>query len=269
MKNMITMLLSCLIWTLQAQESTLSEGLVLHADFEGDASDRSANRYNGVLHGATITNDAIVGSHAVYFDGVDNYVAFPENQIYFSGDYAISVWCKTESLALWSRILDFNQDEPMSGNAVTWLIGRPATGTEGNLWLDQWVIHNGIAVESILNQRATPADAYLNYNIAANEWLHLVVVYDSVAENPLGVQKNTKDEDVPLEGVVTLYVNGEKKGVNIHCLKPQPRPTVANWLGRSRFAPDPYYKGWMDDFRIYNRVLTETEIHDLYQLRNK
>jgi len=257
------------VWTFYAQENTLREGLVLYADFEGDASDRSPNQYNGVLHGAIITNDAVVGKQAVYLDGKDDYIAFPENNIYFSGDYAISVWCKMESLDLWSRILDFNQDKPMSGNAVTWLIGRPAKGTEGNLWLDQWVMHNGIAVESILNQRATPADAYLNYNIVENEWLHLVVVYNSATENPLGMQKNTKGEDVPLEGMVTLYVNGEKKGVNVHCLKPQSVATVANWLGRSRFSPDPYYKGWMDDFRIYNRVLSEDDIRDLYNLRNK
>ena len=269
MKYLVTILLYCWIWTLHAQENTLSKDLVLHTDFEGDASDRSPNRYDGVLHGAIITNDAVVGRHAVYFDGKDDYVAFPENQIYFSGDYTISVWCKIESLALWSRILDFNQETPMSGNAVTWLIGRPAAGTQGNLWFDQWVMHDGIAVESILNQRAAPANAYLNYNIVENEWQHLVVVYDSATENPLGIQKNTKGEDVPLEGAVTLYVNGEKKGTNIHCLKPQPRPTIANWLGRSRFAPDPYYKGWMDDFRIYNRTLSEKEIHDLYQLRNK
>ena len=269
MKYIAAILLSLWIGSVSAQEDTLLEGLILHIDFENDASDRSLNQYHGILHGAVITNDAAVGNQAVYLDGVDAYVAFPENQVYFSGDYSINIWCKMESLALWSRILDFNQDKPMSGNAVTWLIGRPAEGTTGNLWLDQWVIHNDIAVESILNQRATPADAYLNYNVAENEWLHLVVIYDSAAENPLGLQQNTKGEDVPLEGVVTLYVNGEKKGVNIHCLKPQPRPTSANWLGRSRFAPDPYYKGWMDDFRIYNRVLTEKEIHDLFQLRNK
>ena len=269
MRNLITILLSCWIFSIAAQESLSPQGLVLHVDFEGNASDRSPNRYNGILNGATLVNDAAVGNHSVYFDGKDDYVAFPENKIYFSGDYSISVWCKFESLALWSRILDFNQEKPMSGNAVTWLIGRPANGTEGNLWFDQWVMHNDIAVESILNQRASPADAYLNYNIKTGEWIHLVVVYDSSFKNPLGMQKNTKGEDVPLEGGVTLYVNSESKEVNIHCLKPQPVPTIANWLGRSRFAPDPYYKGWMDDFRIYNKALTESEIQQLYNLRNR
>ena len=269
MRCLLIILLLCHTLVSFTQEHSIQSGLVLYTNFEGDASDLSSNDYHGILNNALIVNDAAVGEQAVYLNGKDAYVTFPEDKVYFSGDYAISIWCKPESLALWSRILDFNQDKPMAGNAVTWLIGRPMAGTEGNLWFDQWVMHNNIAVESILDQRAIHPNAYLNYNMSLDVWSHLVIVYDSTAENPLGIQKNTKGEDVPLEGIVALYVNGEKKGVNVHCLRPQPVATVANWLGRSRFSPDPYYKGWIDDFRIYNRVLSEKEILDLYGLRNK
>ena len=182
----------------------------------------------------------------------------------------MSIWVKWETCKMWDRILDFNQSEPKGGNAVTWLVGRAASGTKNNMWLDQWVMYEGRAVESILDQRhSTPADAYLGYNIVPGYWDHYVVVYDSAAPNPHGVQKNTYGENVPLEGVVTFYVNGQKVGVNTHCLKPQPIPTVANWLGRSRFAADPYFNGWMDDFRLYDRKLSEEEILALYDLGNK
>lgn len=248
----------------------LKKGLVVHSGFEKDARDEGRNHYDGkLLGGAVISDDSAVGESSVYLDGQGAYVEFPAGKVYFEGDYSISIWVKWEECHLWDRILDFNQDEPMSGNAVTWLIGRPAQGTENNLWFDQWVMYNDIAVESILSQRNVPADAYLGYNVKLGRWDHYVLVYDSSAENPNGVQKNTKGEDVPYEGKVTLYVNGQVAGENTHCVKPQDIPTMANWLGRSRFAADPFFKGWMDDFRIYDRILSPKEVSALYALGSR
>lgn len=246
--------------------SSLKDGLVLHSDFESSASDLTGNGHHGALAGAILSDDSAVGDKSVYFNGVDAYVEYPEG-IYFEGDYSISIWCKWEECHLWDRIMDFNQDAPKSGNAVTWLIGRPAPETENNLWFDQWVQYEGKAVESILNQFERPADAYLEYNVSLNQWNHYVIVYNSASENPNGVSVNTMGENVPLEGVVSLYVDGVLVGQNTHCLKPQHVATKANWLGRSRFAPDPYFKGWMDDFRIYDRCLSEGEIKMLYNLK--
>jgi hypothetical protein len=36
--------------------------------------------------------------------------------------------------------------------------------------------------------------------------------------------------------------------------------TTQNWLGRSQFATDAYFTGSLDDFRIYNRVLSKSEV---------
>ena len=36
--------------------------------------------------------------------------------------------------------------------------------------------------------------------------------------------------------------------------------TTNNWIGRSQFAVDPLFDGLIDDFRIYSRALTATEI---------
>lgn len=248
--------------------TTQDPGLVVHATFDTDARDSGPNQFHGELKGAVIEKESVVGTGAVYMDGVDDYVEFPSGEVYFNGDYSIGIWCKFQSARVWSRILDFNQDRPSSGNSVTWLIGRPGN-TENNMWFDQWVIYDSVAVESILNIRESdPANAYLMYDVIPDEWAHYVVTYDSGHENSLGMQVNTKGEQVPLEGLVTLYVNGTKISTSEYCLRPRNIPTVANWLGRSRFDPDPYYHGYMDDFRVYNRVLTPEEISDLYELKN-
>jgi hypothetical protein len=36
--------------------------------------------------------------------------------------------------------------------------------------------------------------------------------------------------------------------------------TTENYLGRSQFAADAYYVGSLDEFRIYNRALSEGEV---------
>jgi hypothetical protein len=43
--------------------------------------------------------------------------------------------------------------------------------------------------------------------------------------------------------------------------------TTLNWLGRSLFAADPLFNGSIDDFRIYQRALSATEISALLTLR--
>jgi hypothetical protein len=39
--------------------------------------------------------------------------------------------------------------------------------------------------------------------------------------------------------------------------------TTDNWIGRSLYNVDPYFKGKVDDFRIYGRVLSAKEISAL------
>jgi hypothetical protein len=60
----------------------------------------------------------------------------------------------------------------------------------------------------------------------------------------------------------TLYVNGVAVGSNTTMTTAPFRmsTTNENWLGRSRYAADPYFNGLIDDFRIYDGVLTPAQI---------
>ena len=269
MNSKSNLLILCLLTFTLSGNAQLTKGLIIYTTFDKDSGDSGPNHYDAELKGAVISSESAVGKGAVYFNGVDNYVAFPENKVYFNGDYSISIWCKLQSGKTWMRILDFNQDKPSSGVSVTWLIGRPGQ-TQNNMWFDQWVFCDGKAVESITDiSQSNPPNASMNYSIVPDVWQHFVLTYDSKYKNSLGTRKNRNGDNVPLEGIVTLYVDGKKISTNENCLKPQDKPTIANWLGRSRFAPDPYFKGYLDDFRIYNRVLTESEIGKLYQMKNR
>lgn len=242
------------------------DGLVIHSDFEKDASDSSGNHYDGVLKsGATISEDCVVGMSSVHFNGARSYVEYPAGNVYFDGDYSISIWLKWEDNRSWSPVLDFNQVLPLAGDAVSLHLGKISDGKK-ELWLDQMTTYNDIVVSSVLDREAVPSQASLGIDIKEGQWNHYVIVYDSSARNPLGKQKNLKGETVPFKGKVTFYLDGEKVSENYYCCEPQAVPTVSNRLGRNCYRGDPGFKGWMDDFRLYNRCITESEIKDLYNM---
>ncbi len=246
----------------------LNEGLILHCPFDVDARDLSTFKRNGALRGVQIDRGAVVGEGCALFDGQNDYVTFPKNQIFFNGSYSISIWCYWQTDQSWTRILDFNHDKAQMGNAITWLLGRKDKTTMP-MWFDQWVLHENRPTESIVDfNRNDPSDADLFYDMTPAQWEHYVITYDSEAANTLNTQINSKGFEVPLKGEVTLYVNGKKNSSSHFCLNPLELKTINNWLGRSAYPSDPFFKGKMDDFRIYNRVLTADEITKLYQLKN-
>lgn len=237
---------------------------ILHVTFDESAMDSGKSGKHGSLYGAEIATESKIGKGAVFLDGIDDYVAFPEG-IYFAGSYSISLWSKPLEAKEWTRFMDFNQNEPDPGNAVTWLIGRNDTG-ENDMWFDQWIAVKGKVVESIVDfNRTSPADAYLNYNIEIGNWHHYVITYEPDSTT-LREVKNTKGDIVPLNGLVKLYVDGQFRSSSTYCLSPQKRRTVANWLGRSRYTTDPYYHGFLDDFRIYDIALKPNEVQELFQI---
>ena len=245
----------------------LDKGLVLHSDFEGDANDYSSNHLDGILrNGAEISDDCAVGESSIYFDGERAYVEYPSGEIYFNKNYTVSIWVKWEEAKPFSRIFDFNQVMPGDGNAFSLFAGKSSLEAENELWFEQWIADGYDAVRNILDVNENASEASLGYEFQTGQWDNYVLVYKASAANSKGTKVNAKGQKVPYKGVLTLYVNGKKAGSTTCCMKPQNLPTVANWLGRSRYPADPYFKGWMDDFRIYDRCLSGKEIQALYNL---
>jgi hypothetical protein len=67
---------------------------------------------------------------------------------------------------------------------------------------------------------------------------------------------------VALDGqTASIYIDGTLESTSAITLKLSDLGTTAsNWLGRSQYAQDPYFKGTLDDFRIYDRALTAEQI---------
>jgi hypothetical protein len=76
------------------------------------------------------------------------------------------------------------------------------------------------------------------------QWFHLALVYDSKART------------------IQLYVNGEpdmSRGVGVSRPINLSRAKIGTWGGGSRM-----FDGMMDDFRFYDKVLSASEIKDVY-----
>jgi hypothetical protein len=62
-----------------------------------------------------------------------------------------------------------------------------------------------------------------------------------------------------------LYVDGVQVGTNTAVtLRPTDLgKTSNNYIGRSQFSADPYLDGDIDEFRVYSRALSSSEIQAL------
>ncbi len=76
--------------------------------------------------------------------------------------------------------------------------------------------------------------------LPANQWVHVAVTLGN--------------------GTAKLYVNGEQKAsAGGFTIKPSDFKPSKNYIGKSQW-PDPLYNGMVDEFRVYNHVLSAEEI---------
>ena len=63
---------------------------------------------------------------------------------------------------------------------------------------------------------------------------------------------------------VRLYVDGELAAERADItIRPSDFAPVMNYIGRSQFSADPYFRGYIDDFRVYNHALTAQEVREV------
>ncbi|HJU46001.1 MAG TPA: LamG domain-containing protein, partial [Chitinophagaceae bacterium] len=207
----------------------LANGLIAHYPFDGNANDVSGNNINGVVNNATLTTDrnGQVNS-AYYFDGA-SYIQLPYSSLYDfkpNDSFSISVRVLPDQGYSWpAQALVVKSPYSADFNTSDWNYGA---------YLLNYKAMTGYAYNSVLTGTTVFTGTPCWYNIVAT-------------------YKN---------GVWRLYVNGVLESSDLTQTKfiLQDGPSSKIAFGRKGEASGDYYKGKMDDIRIYHRVLNQDEI---------
>jgi hypothetical protein len=217
-------------WRLFCQDTyDLTEGLVAHYEFEDNANDSSGNENHGTEHGGVSYADGVIGK-AGSFDGIDDYIKV-EN-------IAITNQSTSQTVSVWFKI-NSNQTVEWGGRIIG--ISSP---TKSRFYLQ--IANNKLSY-------SYGVDEYKNENInivSMNKWNLATFVSKG----------DTDIKYIYLNGVQVSSFNG---GINNNAI-------LGNYNigGLDGYLNQSIFKGQIDDFRIYNRALNETEIQRLYQMKN-
>ena len=208
--------------------------LVAYYPFNGDANDESGNGNNGEVNGATLTIDRFGNENsAMIFDGVDDHIAVsnsisldPKDQI------TLFAWVKPDIVKDDVSILS-NSSYPSSGYEL-W----QSTPSEEGVNKVRFTFRSYNSIENVIN---TSKD----YSI--NEFHLIVATY------------------IKSDGVLKLYVDGILDSILEDNTSGLVTPVQDLWIGGWSSSPTSrHFSGIIDDIRIYNKALSETEINALY-----
>ncbi len=217
--------------------SSASDGLVAYYPFSGDANDASGNGHDGVVNGATLTSDRFGSDNAAYsFDGVNDYIEVPSDSGFTMSEISISAWIWMDRDIGNEQARIVNRQNT-SGGLEAWgleIFGEDYAGSgPGN----QLVLHANTGSEAANTVSTTSLDA--------GQWYHVVGTSDGQE--------------------IHLYINGV-----LDTTAPAPGPLDQSnsadvVMGKTGTGPQHYFPGIIDDLRIYNRALSETEVVALCQ----
>lgn len=198
---------------------------------EGNIAFDSSGRGNHaqLVNGADWSPGRLSG--AVYLNGNQQYIDLPEGIVKDLNDFTIATWVYINGSQSWARIFDFGT------NTSSYMFMTPRAGSNPRF---RYAIRTAASGGETLVTR--------NNDVGTGSWRHVAI---SVAGN-----------------TATLYYDGQVVSTN-NAMNIRPSDlgiTTNNWIGRSQFSADPYLNGRVDDFRIYNRGLSETEIQELYAM---
>jgi hypothetical protein len=200
--------------------------MLAHYDFEGDATDKSGNGYDGTLVG-----DAAIVDGVLQLDGDGDCVNLgADNAFNFPGSFSISAWVNMHG---WGGSW---------GNAI---IGK--RGESGDGWQ---LRRRGGNQRLTFTIRGTPGgdDPTGSIEPPLNEWIHVAAVFDVENGARTVYQNGEVDLSIGDGGSVAgcmhdVYIGGRANGGNT--------------------GPEAFFDGDIDDIAIYDYALTQGQVAGL------
>lgn len=228
--SIFLLLASCIlnIFSSNAQVN-LNEGLVGYYPFNGNANDESPNSNDGTINGAVLTNDRFGLSNSAYnFDGND-YISIIDDQSIRPINFTISIWCRFDNLNGLQLLLDKHLGSGALDSYEIWFQNNQMWGT----------IDNQSGFGPFIPPSFVP-------NI--QNWDHITYTFDD--DN--NIQKLFINSTMVEESSVNISIGYDNEPLLIGASNDQQNPKF-------------FFNGDLDDIRIYNRVLSENEITELFE----
>ncbi|MBK9957947.1 MAG: gliding motility-associated C-terminal domain-containing protein [Chitinophagaceae bacterium] len=233
MRNFALLIFLCSCCQFSFSQVNLSNGLVAYYPFNGTASDASGNNINGTVNSASLTSDKFGQSNAAYyFDGSTSYIQLPYSNLYNftpQDSFTISVDVLPDAGNAWpAQAIVVKSPANPDFNASQWNYGT---------YVFNYKAMSGYAATLVVN-----GSTLFTTNPC---WYNIIVTY-----------KN---------GIWHLYVNGVLEDQDLtqtfFILQDGPASKIA--MGKKGDAFGDFYKGKMDEVRLYHRVLNADEISAL------
>lgn len=205
---------------------SVDDGLLVYYPFNGNADDKSGNGNKVTVNGASFKSGAC--GRARHFDGTDDYIEIadsptlnPDTQI------TIEAWVKP----------DFTSTGA-SGRAILSKGATSNTAPEYVLAVDS-AMHFYFSMSDAAGEQYPVTAPTTPYQLHPGTWYHVAGTYDGA--------------------MARLYINGvltDRRPANL----PITDSTLPLYLGRLHNNNNAYWRGIIDEVRVYNRALTEAEI---------
>jgi hypothetical protein len=228
----------------------INDGLVAYYPFNGNANDARGELFNGTVYGASLAPDQFGDPARAYkFDGIDDYIGLGYN---------------------WLTNPDQNR------TICAWVSESDTTTS------DSTIVHNG-RIRGQCTLGVVDGKAYFSVllrdfqlyivqddtPLPVNEFVHLVGTYEFCNACP------------GPDSFIKLWINGKlKKVFSIPNLPLYYYGSAYQWSyigatyksGQSDYPEiilGSFWKGIIDEVRIYDRALSAAEIQELYALKNR
>lgn len=213
----------------ESEPLAVGQTLMSYYPFEGNCEDAAGDK-DGVFRddsSGVPTYAAGKAGQAIELDGVDDYVQLPAGIANY-GDITLAAWVYWNGGGNWQRVFDFGTEIEKS------MFLTPSNGSRMRFCITTSRVNEGTG---ILEGPILPI----------GQWTHVAV---------------TLRGDVGM-----LYINGTPADVKVIDKVEPLFGQVYCYLGRSMWNADPFFKGRIDDFRIYNYALPASAIAELAQKR--
>jgi hypothetical protein len=206
----------------------LQDSIKHRYSFDTNANDSVGTKHGMLMNGATVASKALVLTGGAS----GGYVQLPAGMISVLGNATFEAWVTWTGTAGkdWQRIFDFGSNDGTDGTKYIFLSTRQFRTAYTSADTKSEVVAE-YAV-------AFPSDTLVQVTVVVNDTgnsLNLYLNGNSVA---------TANLDLPLSAI----------------------PDMNNWLGRSQYAADDYFKGTITEFRIYGAALTGPQVKTAYKM---